>query len=324
MSEFSTVFTISKRLGCLLVLTAGLMFSLGQVSAQTSVITVDVYNKKIHLESNAGAKRPIGGLAKVATALVTLDWADATKVPLNTLATVSNSDLQIAGMNNFGLQPGDQVTLRDLIYSTMMTSDNAAATTLAAFVGQDILSRRGRGGDPVVTFVSEMNKLAAREGMTKTKFTNPHGLENSRSMPYSTAADMAKLSMYAISRAPFRFYTNQKSRNITVLRGGQPISMTLQNTNGLLGVGSIDGMKTGNTPQSGGCVILTEERPGTVMKNAEGSNVVYRHRMVTVVLGSADPFGEGQNALRQGWGIYDQWLNQGRPVTHQREMLATY
>jgi D-alanyl-D-alanine carboxypeptidase (penicillin-binding protein 5/6) len=308
-----------------LLFLSGLCLVAGALSAQTSVIAVDVYNKKIHVESGGNTKRPVGGLAKVATALVALDWSDVTKVPLNTLATVSPTDLQIAGSNSLGLAPGDQITLRDLIYAAMMSSDNVAATTLAAFVGNDINARRGRGGDAIGTFVSEMNNLAAREGMKKTRFTNPHGFENSRNTPFSTAADMARLSMYAISRAPFRFYTNQRSRNITVLRGGAPLTVPLQNTNALLRRGNIDGIKTGNTPMSGGCVIITEERPGTVGRDpSSGANVVFRHRMVAVVLGSADPFTEGLAVLQQGWGGYDQWLQSGRPVHDAKELLGTF
>lgn len=287
-------------------------------------MVVDVYNKKIHVESGADVKRPVGGLAKVASSLVVLDWADVTKVPLNTLVSIAPAALQIAGVNTLGLQPGDQVTIRDLLYASMMSSDNVAATALAAFVGQDILSRRARTGDPIVTFVAEMNKLAAREGMKTTRFTNPHGLENSRSEPYSTAADMARLSMYALSRAPFRFYTNQKSRNIGVIRGGQRQEVPLQNTNALLGVGLIDGIKTGNTPRSGGCVIISEERPGTPMQQADGKSVVFRHRMVTVVLGSADPFTEARSLQQQGWNVYDQWLKAGRPVTDAKQLLPTF
>lgn len=295
----------------------------GQALAQTSVIAVDVYNKKIHVESGGNVKRPVGGLTKMATALVALDWSEATKVPLNTLATVTPEALQIAGMNPLQLVPGDQITIRDLLYASMMSSDNVAATTLALFVGQDINYRRGASADPLNTFVAEMNNLAAREGMVNTRFTNPHGLENSRTVPYSTAADMARLTMYAISRAPFRFYTNQKTRNITVLRGGQPVLVPMQNTNVLLGVGMIDGIKTGNTPRSGGCVIATEERRGTIMKQ-NGRDVLFRHRMVTVVLGSADPFAESQALLQQGWAIYDGWLQSGRVVTDAKQLLGGF
>lgn len=325
MSPVFPVFHAPLRL-LYVVLTAVLigLTAASEVSAQSSAFAVDVYNKKIHLESGGKQKRPVGGLTKVATALVVLDWSEASRVSLNSLATISPGVLQIAGLNSVGFEAGDQVTLRDLIYASMMTSDNVASTALAAFVGQDILARRGKSGDPVATFVSEMNKLAAREGMVNTKFTNPHGLENSRTMPYSTAADMARLSMYAVSRAPFRFYTNQKSRAITILRASQPYTVTLNNTNVLLGVGTIDGMKTGNTPRSGGCVIITEERPGTPMKQADGREAVFRHRMVVVILGSADPFTEARSLLQQSWSIYDQWLQSGRPVTDAKELLTGF
>lgn len=323
MSEQQCVFSLRRRNLLALSLVPVLsLASIGVLHAATSVIAVDVYNKKIHVEQGAGSKRPIGGLAKIATALVALDWSDVTRVSLNTLATVTPGALQSGGANSLGLAPGDQLTLRDLIFAAMMSSDDAAATTLAGFVGQDINTRRGKGGDPVGRFVDEMNKLAAREGMKKTRFANPHGSDDGRSV--STAADMARLSMYAISRAPFRFFTNQRSRSITVLRGGVPFSLALQNTNALLGVGTIDGIKTGNTPQSGGCIIITEERPGTVMKDINGQNAVFRHRMVAVVLGSADPFSEAQGLLQQGWGGYEQWLQSGRPVTGPKQLLPTF
>lgn len=324
MSEKS--FVSLRRLSVLAfsVIAASGLMSIGALCAQSSVIAVDVYNKKIHVEQGGNVKRPVGGLAKIATALVALDWSDVTKVPLNTLATISDADLQRAGSNSLSFVPGDQVTLRDLIYAAMMSSDDVAATSLAAFVGQDINARRRRGGDPVNAFVNEMNKLAAREGMKNTKFASPHGSEFGRGSAISTAGDIARLSMYAISRAPFRFYTTQRSRDITVLRAGAPLRVQLQNTNALLGVGTIDGIKTGNTPTSGGCIVITEERPGTVAQDQTGANVVFRHRMVAVVLGSADPFSEGQSLLQQGWGVYDQWLQNGRPVTNAKQLLHSF
>jgi hypothetical protein len=46
--------------------------------------------------------------------------------------------------------------------------------------------------------------------------------------------------------------------------------------------------------------------------------------MVAVVLGSADPFAEGQSLLQQGWSTYDQWLQAGRPVTNAKQLLGTF
>jgi D-alanyl-D-alanine carboxypeptidase len=182
----------------------------------------------------------------------------------------------------------------------------------------------GKAGDPLEQFVKQMNSLAQREGATGTRFMNPHGFENTKPFGGSTAADIARVALYASARPSFRFYTNQESRSITVYRGGAKLSVNLKNTNQLLGTDRIDGMKTGNTPASGGCVVITAEKPATVMKHQDGSSVLFRHRMVVVVLGSADPFGEARSLLYQGWSTYDQWLAAGRPVTDKKQMLNNF
>jgi len=61
-----------------------------------------------------------------------------------------------------------------------------------------------------------------------------------------------------------------------------------------------------------------------VMKQQDGKDIVFRHRMVVVVLGSADPFAEASSILQQGWGLYENWLNAGRPVQDKRELLPNY
>lgn len=291
--------------------------------AQSAVMVVDQSNRKVHIAANANQKRAVGGLAKIATAMVVLDWAEASKVSLNVLASVPDYAERISGGGPQNLATGDQLTLRDLLYATMMSSDNVAAITLGHFVGADILMREGKAGDPLEAFVKQMNALAGREGCKNTRFMNPHGYENSRPQPYSTAADIARLALYAASRAPFHFYANQTSRQISIHRGGSRVPLNLRNTNTLLGESRIDGMKTANTPFSGGCVAITADRNATVMKQADGASMIFRHRMVVIVLGSADPFSEARGLLQQGWQVYDGWLTAGRPV-NQREQLLQY
>ena len=62
------------RAGCR-ALIPGLVFSLLTAApallAQSSVLVVDAFNKKVHVAGNAQTKRPVGGLAKIATAMVT-------------------------------------------------------------------------------------------------------------------------------------------------------------------------------------------------------------------------------------------------------------
>lgn len=314
--------SLSKCVSAILAL-GGLLSAVmpAQVSAQSAVLAADSFNRKVHVASQANDKRPVGGLAKIATAMVTLDWAAASNVGVNVLATVPAYAPQVAGNNVLGLQPGDRLTLRDLIYATMMTSDDLAAITLGDFVGRDHLHRLQRTGDPMTEFVRQMNQLALREGATHTRFTNPHGYENTRAMPYSTAADMARLGLYAISRPALRFYTNQRTRDITVYRGDSQMNLPLNNTNQLLGVSSIDGIKYTSTPRSGGCLVVTAERPSSVTKQADGSSLIYRHRMVVVVIGSANPAAEAHALLQQSWAAYDRWLAAGRPIADKRQLL---
>lgn len=295
--------------------------ALPEASAQSEVLSADTFNRKVHVASGGNNRRAVGGLAKIATAMVTLDWSEASRQGVNILATVPQYAPRIAGQNTLGLQPGDKATLRDLLYVTLMTSDDIAAITLGEFVGRDHLQRLGRAGVPLDEFTRQMNQLAVREGATNTRFTNPHGFENTRSASWSTAADIARLALYAVSRPAMKFYTNQRSRSITVYRAGGQITLPITNTNPLLGVANVDGLKYTSTPRSGGCVVVTAERPSSVIKQPDGSSLIYRHRMVVVVIGSRDPGGEAYSILQQSWNAYDRWLAAGRPITDKRQLL---
>ena len=308
-------------LACLAV---AAVFLPASAKAQSSIMVVDLSNKKVHVAANANAKRPVGGLAKMATGMVTLDWAAASQANLSSLAMVPEYAEKIAGETTLDLHAGDQITVRDLLYATMMSSDNVAAITLGHFVGTDLLQRKGKQGDPLEEFVKNMNALAQREGCKNTRFMNPHGYENSRPQPHSTAADMARIALYAAARPAYYFYANQTSRNISVNRGGSKISLTVRASNRLLGTSRIDGLKMASTPLSGGCAAITADKPATVIKAADGASMIYRHRMIVVVVGSADPGGEALGLLRQGWAAYDQWLAAGRPVTAREQLLQYY
>ncbi|HEY8990346.1 MAG TPA: serine hydrolase, partial [Luteolibacter sp.] len=157
-----------------------LAFSPAAVRAQApdSVMVLEAWSGKILQASNAGVKRPVASLTKIATGAIAVDWAYATQHDLaTTQITVPQSVLQLSGPNPMRLQPGDRLSLRDALYSALLGSDNLAAQTVADHVGRDMLARRGREGDPVEAFVAEMNKLAHALEMDSTRFINPHGLE---------------------------------------------------------------------------------------------------------------------------------------------------
>ena len=260
-------------------------------------------------------KRQIGSLTKVATAMVVLDWSEKRGGDLNQVATIPPEAFVNTGDNLIGFQPGDRVTLRDLLYAALVQSDNIAAYALASHVGtalQPLVPSAGNG-TPVAIFVGQMNILAKSLRMDRTHFVNPHGIDTGeRSMPYSTAYDLGRLSRYAVNKASFRFYVSQKERQITYDRGGAKKNYLLRNTNELLGTNGVDGVKTGRTARAGDCLILSASRESQVVKQEGGHTVVTPRHLIVVMLGSTNRFGEGAALLDRGWQLHDQWLAGGR------------
>jgi serine-type D-Ala-D-Ala carboxypeptidase (penicillin-binding protein 5/6) len=214
------------------------------------------------------------------------------------------------------------ISLREALCCAMMGSDNIAAETLAWHVGGDIMRRTGRGKDPFTTFVKQMNVLAEKLGMDDTKFLNPHGLDNASVVPYSTAADMARLTIYAEQKPGFNFYTSQKERRVSFLKGGQTRqSFSLRNTNELVGREGIDGVKTGTTQRAGQCLILSARKKPIVIRISKENHQVYPRRLVAVLLASGDRFGEGRAFLNEGWARHDAWARAGRPINDSSELL---
>jgi D-alanyl-D-alanine carboxypeptidase (penicillin-binding protein 5/6) len=159
-----------------------------------------------------------------------------------------------------------------------------------------------------------MNVLAKSLRMERTRFVNPHGIDTGeRSMPYSTAADLARLTRYAMNKAAFRFYVAQKERQISFSRGAQKKSYLLRNTNELLGTNGVDGVKTGKTARAGDCLILSAHREPEILNEGGHTRVIQRN-LIIVMLGSANRFAEGGQLLARGWQDYDQWAAAGRMV----------
>ena len=279
---------------------------------------VDSQTGYVLAEQGGREKRQIGSLTKIATAMVVLDWSEHKAGNLNQMVVIAPDAFVGTGENNIGFQPGDAVSLRDLLYAALVQSDNIAAYTLADYVGSTIASLAPPGTQGRVTgvgsFVAQMNALAKQLKMERTLFVNPHGIDdNVKPQPYSTAEDLGRLTRYAMNRASFRFYVSQKERQISFQRGSRKMAYLLRNTNELLGVRGIDGVKTGRTARAGDCLILSANRESQIVK--EGGMVsVYPRHLIVVMLGSTNRFGEGAALVDRGWQLYDQWAAGGRLV----------
>jgi D-alanyl-D-alanine carboxypeptidase (penicillin-binding protein 5/6) len=221
------------------------------------------------------------------------------------------------------LQPGDQLTLRDALYSALLGSDNLAALTVAHHVGREITTRRGRNSDPVAEFVGEMNRLAKALGMSRTRFANPHGLERQGAKAFSTAADIARLSTYAMRRNAFSFIVRQPNRTITVQGASGSRNYTIRNTNELIGEPGILGVKTGTSNAAGACLAVCMERQPLVRTKPDGTKGATPRRLIVVVLNNPDRFNRARQLVRQGWAIYDPWLDAGAPVQNKEREIVT-
>lgn len=285
-------------------------------------MVVEAHSGKVLIASNAAVKRPVASLTKIATATVAIDWATATGSDLGTLSiTVPQIATLVGGPNPMNLQPGDRLTMRDALYSALLGSDNLAALTVADHVGREILSRRGKQGDPVAAFVGEMNKLAAFSGASQTKFVNPHGLDNRKPPGLSTAADMARISITAMRRAAFTFIVRQESRKVTVNGPGGARNFQVKNTNEMIGESGILGLKTGTTNAAGPCVSICMDRDPLVRTKPDGSKGATPRRLIVVVLNNPNRFGRARSLIQQGWPIYDSWLASGAPVKDPRREI---
>ena len=316
----------TRRLAPLLLAAVVLLFNAAQTAHSQTVeayIVVDDYTKKILAEHNGNQKRQVASLTKIATAMVVLDWAEASKTDLNNFAIVPRSAATLNG--KLGLMPGDRISLRNCLYASLLTSDNVAAETLAAYVGGDLLRREGRGGDPVEHFVSQMNLLAGKLGMLRTKFTNPHGLDHlGGTKPFSTAADMARLSLYAVGKGSFMFYVAQKERDVSYFRGEEEKHYRLGTSNNLLGKDNIDGLKTGLTRAAGPCLALTSAQSNLVTERPDGASIVTPRRLVIIVLGAEDRYGAAHGLLMRGRAQFEAWRAAGRIVKAREELLTHF
>ena len=93
--------------------------------------------------------------------------------------------------------------------------------------------------------------------MPGTHFANPHGMDSPPSN-YSTCSDILKMCQYAMNMPVFRTVVRAPThRGVFKFHEKGALSrqpITWHNTNKLLGVSGIIGIKTGLTTKAGGCL----------------------------------------------------------------------
>ena len=191
-------------------------------------------------EKNSTERLYPASLTKIVTAMVVLENVN----DLNQTAVMSQAAFDESvgrGAQVAGIAVGEGNTIDELLQLTLVYSACDACEVLAEFAG-----------GTHENFVAMMNNWAQSVGCTDTHFANPSGLHEDNH--YSTAADMAKITLAALNNDNFVRYATALKCNYH--------GSTFYNTNFMLNpnLGAYyyewaRGIKTGSTSEAGTCVI---------------------------------------------------------------------
>ena len=171
-------------------------------------------------------------------------------------------DLVYPGSSVAELQKGDKVTVARLVEAMMLPSGNDAAYVLAVEAGRCLSGPSATTQDAVAAFVEEMNRQAKILGMRNTHFANPDGIH--QDSHYSSFHDLAIMGTLALEDPVLMQYAGTAGDTVT-LTGGQK---QWKNTNALIQPESqyycpyAVGLKTGQTPSAGSCLLSAFEYKG--------------------------------------------------------------
>jgi D-alanyl-D-alanine carboxypeptidase (penicillin-binding protein 5/6) len=145
-----------------------------------------------------------------------------------------------------GLEAGERIKVRDLLYGLLLVSGNDAAEALA---------QASAGSEDA--FVEEMNDSAAELGLGNTSYSNPVGLDEAGN--YSTASDLVSLAIELRKDALFRNIFDTAST--TTESGAHPRSLVNRNTL-VQTVPYVNGVKTGYTIDAGNVLVSSGKQDG--------------------------------------------------------------
>ena len=228
----------------------------------------DVNKNEVLFAQKEKKPLPIASIAKVMTALISLD-----EMERNTIITISDEALSQSGDN--GLYAGEKWILTDLIKFMLVSSSNDAAQEIALKVNEEHIkenilcssledSEKDENKKCSLVdsqfFVGKMNQKARILGLEETEFFNSTGLDfnGHEGGSYSSAEEVAILFNYALLRYSDIFeVTASKEITFESLSG---FSHTIENTNKIIeAIPSLTASKTGLTNLAGGNLVISFE-----------------------------------------------------------------
>lgn len=214
-----------------------------RVAPAHGILLKELKSGRVLYEHDAGKRMSPASLTKIMSALVILE-----KGQLDDFVTISPSAAR-AHKTHLRVKAGQVFRLEDLLKAMLIVSANDACLAAVEHVGGD-----------EAQFVTLMNAKAEALGLSDTHFSNGCGFDNPDH--YSTAEDLATLSVTALDQPIFRQLVREERASITPVNGHR--SYALHNTNRLLGrIPGVEGIKTGFTSKAGRCLIAKVSQNGS-------------------------------------------------------------
>ncbi|MBA4495695.1 D-alanyl-D-alanine carboxypeptidase family protein [Paenactinomyces guangxiensis] len=245
-------------------------------SSAVSAVLMDADTGTILFEKNSHQKLPPASITKVMTLLLVMEALDEGKISLKDKVRISENAASMGGSQIF-LEPGETMSVQDLLKAVAVASANDASVALAEFLG---------GTEQ--HFVQMMNDKAKKLGLKNTHFQNTNGLPAEDH--YSSAYDIAVMSRELLKHPEITRYTGIYQ---DYLRQQSKKPFWLVNTNKLVRYyQGVDGIKTGYTSEAGFCLSATAKRGN--------------FRVIAVVMGEPDVKKRNQEVS----GMLDYAFNQ--------------
>ncbi len=239
-----------------------------------SAVLMDQQSGRVLFEQNADEPLAPASITKVMTLLLVVEALEEGKITLEDKVVCSELAASMGG-SQIWLEPGEEMTVDELLRAVSIASANDASVALAEHVA---------GSEPA--FIDRMNKRATQLGMQNTHFYNCTGLDEEGHL--TTARDVALASRELISHPIIAEYSTIW---MDELRNGET---QLVNTNKLVRFyPGATGLKTGTTSIAGSCLSATATREGL--------------SLVAVVLGAPNSdtrFASARGLLNYGFANY--------------------
>ena len=191
-------------------------------------------------------------ITKLFTAYVAMQYLQ----PETEIIAGSELNMVVWGSSVAGIEKGDKLTAGQLVEAMLLPSGNDAAYMLATAAGRAMKNNPNLSAAAAVqAFMVQMNTQAKAVGMTGTNFVNPDGIHDSQH--YTTFADLAILGKLSMENPTIMEHA------VTPIKQVQLHGETIEwkNTNALVNPASeyycpyTVGLKTGQTPSAGSCLL---------------------------------------------------------------------